>query len=593
MKRFKDCLFLLVLVLIFSEAAAVENKTGSSDIDNSVNRLNKSLQDYFTPLEGVIEDVDRIQIKVRLEDGAKVIKGMRLSIYRPGEIFYHPVTKEPMGRSENFIGRVEIEEEEADQGLYLCSLVEGDAETGDKVRITSSRIKLAFFQKRKSDWALSELFYGQIKNSGRFAILESYAPSFKPEDLSVLARELGAQAFLLFSTPVRKPQKIMNVQLYWARDTKKFAELEEVVSDSLVEAVRTDEKFISSAIADTAPWGSYELKAGSLVALGDVDGNGETEFVISDGNNIRIYRMKGELQEQWLIKGSNQEKHLSIDIIDLNGNGIEEIFVTSLIDREGLDALMNDSYKGPSLGMERVMSYVIEYEPSDGYRKIADNLPYFTRVSGNKLLMQRYNRKSIFRKPVYEAEWKDGGYKPSSPLDLPLNVNIYGFTFVDWKNDGHVYLAAFDAKGYLIVYDEKLARVWKSGGSYGKFALSFKKETSSLVNPLLNWSVKGRLIPLVTDRGQEIIVVNKVPLVSKVPGLGSTGGEVYSLWWDGAIMDEKLILSEVPGTISDYWIEDNHLFIVASGDMLSFVKNAASGEFTKGSVLYYYNFGKK
>jgi hypothetical protein len=592
-KRFRDCLFLLVLVLIISEAAAVENKTGNSDIDNSVSKLSRSLQDYFMPLEGVIEDIEGKQIKVRLEDGAKVIKGMRLSVYSPGEMFYHPVTKEPMGRSENFTGRVEIEDGEADQGLYLCSLVEGDAETGDKVRITSSRIKLAFFQERKSDWALSELFYGQIKNSGRFAILESYAPSFKPEELSVLARELGAEALLLFSTPVRKPQKIMNVQLYWAGDTKKFAELEEVVSDSMGEAVRTDEKFISLAMADTEPWGSYKLKSGSLITVGDVDGNGEDEMVLSDGNNIKIYSTKGELQEQWMIKGSKLEIHLSIDVVDLNSNGIDEMFVTSLIDKEGMDAEINDSYTGFSSGTERVITYVIEYDVSTGYRKIADNLPYFTRVTGKKLLMQRYNRKSIFSKPVYEAEWKDGGYQPASPLDLPSNVNIYGFTFVDWNNDGHNHLAAFDDKGYLIVYDEKLTRIWKSSDTYGKFALSFKKESFSLVNPVVEWSVKGRLLPVVTSRGQEIIVINKVPLVSAAPGLGSTGGEVYSLWWDGASMDKKLILSKLPGTISDYWTDGSYLFLISRGDILSFLKNATSGELTKGSVLYYYNLGKK
>jgi hypothetical protein len=576
-----------------SGAAAVENKTGSSDTDNSVNILIRSVQDYFVPLEGVIEQRDGKQVKVRLEDGAKVIKGMRLSVYRPGEMFYHPVTKEPMGRSEHFTGRVEIEDAKEDHGLYVCSLIEGDAEGGDKVRITSSRIKLAFFQERKSDWALSELFYGQLKNSGRFAILESYAPSFKPEDLSVLARELGAEALLVFSTPVRKPQKMMNVQLYWAGDTKKFAELEEVVSDSMGETVRTDEKFISSAISDTTPWGSYKLKAGSLITVGDVDGNGVEEMVFSDGNNIAIYSSKGEIHEKWLIKGSKQETHLSIDAIDLNSNGIAEIFITSLLDKEGLDSYMNDSYSSSSSGTERVITYVIEYDVSAGYRKIADNLPYFTRAMGKKLLMQRYNLKSIFGKPVFEAEWKDGGYHPASPLDLPSNVNIYGFTFVDWNNDGNSHLAAFDDRGYLIVYDEQLARIWKSSDSYGKFALSFKKESSSLANPLVKWSVKGRLLSVHTSRGQEIIVINKVPLVSTVPGLGSTGGEVYSLWWNGAAMDEQLMLSELPGTISDYWTDGSHLFIVSRGDILSFLKNATSGELTKGSVLYYYNLGKK
>jgi hypothetical protein len=55
-------------------------------------------------------------------------------------------------------------------------------------------------------------------------------------------------------------------------------------------------------------------------------------------------------------------------------------------------------------------------------------------------------------------------------------------------------------------------------------------------------------------------------------------------------MDEKLILSEVPGTITDYRVEGNRLFLVARGGLFSFFKKITSGEFSKGSTLYYYNF---
>jgi hypothetical protein len=96
-----------------------------------------------------------------------------------------------------------------------------------------------------------------------------------------------------------------------------------------------------------------------------------------------------------------------------------------------------------------------------------------------------------------------------------------------------------------------------------------------------------------TGRGEEIIVVNKIPVAERVPGLGASGAEIYSLWWDSGVMDEKLILSRIPGDLTDYWIEGNKLFFIVKGNLLSFIKNAVTGELLKGSVLYYYNLGEK
>ncbi len=58
-------------------------------------------------------------------------------------------------------------------------------------------------------------------------------------------------------------------------------------------------------------------------------------------------------------------------------------------------------------------------------------------------------------------------------------------------------------------------------------------------------------------------------------------------------MQEQLVLSDISGTITDYLIEGTNLFLLAKGNMISLAKNAVSGNFVKGSVLYYYSFGKK
>jgi hypothetical protein len=551
---------------------------GPSD---GINKATDLMLDYFHPLSGVVTNVENGVVRVKFENDVSVKNGMRYSVFREGGPFYHPVTNKTVGYTEDFVGRIEVTDGNPLDGLYLFTIIKGDIKAGDITRITSSKIKLAFFQDRKSDWELSELFYNSIERSGRFEILESYAPTLKPEKLSELAGELGAGAILVVSTRLKEEREFLNLRLYWAEDSMMFGEIEEPVSRETAKALASDEEFVFAASSGTEPRGSYRLAGGKLITMGDVDGNGIREIVISDGNNIRIYNLKDEIQDLWLIKGKSKEKHLYLDTLDLNNNGMSEIFVTSMV---------NSNNAGINSKSVKIRSFVVEYDPSKGYGKIKDNIPYLLRVAGNELFMQKSSAHKVFDGTVYQGEWKDGHYQPESPLEIPAGVNIYDFSFIDWQNNGRTHLMTFDEKGYLSLFDESGQLVWKSPKTYGKNPVSFKRETYSSAGTAEKLFVRDRLIPVKTERGQEVVVANWIPAVSRMPGLGIKELEFYSLWWDGIVMDEKLILSEVPGTITDYRVEGNRLFLVARDGLFSFFKKITSGEFSKGSTLYYYNF---
>lgn len=590
MKRYLASIIVVLMsvLCVWSNADA----SGKDDHNNTINKTRDRILSYFQQSGGEVSGISDDTIRIMIENDARVQKGMRYSVFRKGDPFYHPVTNELLGHAENFIGKIEVTGGIQSDGSYLASIISGEAEAGDKVRISSSKIKLAFFQDRKSDWALSELFFDSMKNSGRFEILELYTSSYQPDILSKVAREHGAEVVLMFSTPMREKKRLLNVRFYWAQDVEMFMEIEEMVSQN-VGMFKPNEELISAPLAHMEPWGSYKIQDGRLMAIGDVDNNGANEIVISNGNNIRIYSLKEELQELWFIKGKAGENHLSLDILDLNSNGTPEIFVTVL---SGLDIMsdeINDSKSISIQGRGRLSSYVIEYDTSGGYRKIKEGMPYFFRVSDNTLLLQKFETGKIFSGPVYEGEWKKGNYQTAKPLKLPSGVNIYGFTFVDWQNTGEIQLISYDDDGYLYLYDKNSEFLWKSKDSYGKFELSFTKQSYSIAHTDKKWSVRGRLMAVRTARGQEVVVVNKVPFVSKLPGLGAAGADVYSLSWDGEMMDKKKILGEVSGSVTDYWLGGGNLFLVARGNMMSFVKNMTSGELTKGSMLYYYNFGGK
>ncbi len=581
MKKFYRIFFLVLIigmcgVLKTGEISAQETKTveavNPGDDSNPVLTVRDSVLSYFYPVNGVISEIKENRVVVRLQGDKKFTRGVRFSVFREGRPFYHPVTKEPIGKYEEFIGKVEIDE--AGEGMYICSIVSGRPEINDIVRITSSPVKIAFFQDKKADWSISEAFYNSLKDSGRFNFIESYTKTYDPKELSKTARDSGAEAALLLSTPVKDKNLFLNVRLFWSEDSEEFSAIEKMVDAGRVKELTSEDKFVSVISGGGLPWGSYELAGGKFIAMGDVDGTGERELVVSDGHTIRIYNYKKEPREVWSLKSNPQEEHLSVDVLDLNNNGRAEIFVTSL---------RNDSI---------INSFVLEYDPLEGYKKIVDKLPYALRVEGNTLLMQEFTTNKTFTGPVYKGIWKDGRYQTEKPFQLHDGIDIYGFTYVDWRNSGHPNLLAFDNNGFLNLYSgNKL--IWRSKNSYGRFDLSFEKKTYSVENPEQKWFVKRRLITVNTERGQEVLAIRKVPYLSNVPGLGYTKAEAYSLWWEGNIMDETLILSGIKGTVTDYLVDGDKLFILARTDLFMVLKKTLSGDFERGSILYYYNLKGK
>jgi hypothetical protein len=58
-------------------------------------------------------------------------------------------------------------------------------------------------------------------------------------------------------------------------------------------------------------------------------------------------------------------------------------------------------------------------------------------------------------------------------------------------------------------------------------------------------------------------------------------------------MDERLILSGITGTVTDYWVEGNELLVMARLNLIGFLRETLSGEFKRKSILYYYSLREK
>ncbi len=584
----------LFSVTVISGDARGQEPQGNTKSGSAVDALKDSVLSYFNPVNGSITEAGRDTVKVNFRDRERLKKGMRLSIFREGKPFYHPVTKEPIGKSESFIGRIEITDEiqNLQPGAPLnCRVINGSPQAGDLARITSSGITLAFYQGKDTPWSLSETFYNALKGSGRFNLKEgSYIKSYDTETISKQAAELGAEAIIFFSTLLKDSSLLLNVKLIWPEDGKVFAEFQETAEQDFVREIESSDELMSLGTVEEEPRDSYRIPAGELIAAGDVDGNGEKELIVSDGNTIKIYKFKQEPHEIWSIKGSPYERHLSINTLDLNGNGRDEIFITSLTNINS-DAGLADSEMKRKGSVYNMISFALEYSPSGGYKRIWDINSYALRVVGKTLLMQRFTLDRAFTGPVYKGIWKDGDYITENPLELPEGIEIYGFAYVDRRSSGHANVLVFNDRGYLNLYDGG-ELIWSSKDSYGKFE-SFAKQSYSVANQDAEWFMKGRLISLSNKQGDEAIVVKKIPFLNKLESLGYKKSEVYSLRWDGEAMAETLIAGDINGTVTDYWAEGDDLLLIVRQNMYMFLKKSLSGDLMKGSILYYYNFSGK
>ncbi|MBI4825340.1 MAG: VCBS repeat-containing protein [Nitrospirae bacterium] len=579
----------IVALIICGIADASETISQDSGKNNAVSFLKGEVLSYFEPVTGNVGESEGGTVTISIGEGRKLKNGARLSVFRKGEPFYHPTTKELIGAAEDFAGIVEISKEDAASGRYICSVVSGDIKAGDIVRITSSKVKLAFFQDRAADWTVADAFFSSLKDTGRFDMVEKYSPNTEKDKLLEISKALGAEVMLFLSTPVVNNKRSLRAEMYRVDDSKLFSDMSSEVSSEYINELARYDDFLSKSLADKEPWNTSELNGGEIFAIGNITGAGTKELIASDGHVIRIYNMDKEMQEVWSITGSAKDRHISIDVLDLNNNGIDEIFVTSMSNEDRISSMT-----GNAAGGDRgsISSFVIEYSPAEGYKKIAEGLPYFLRVTSGRLLMQGFADKEIFSTPVYTGRWSNGRYEQDKVLQIPEGVNIYGFVYVDWQNKGDVNVMALNDSGFLRLYRNNEV-LWESKDTYGKPVISFKKNTGSMITPSTEWIVRGRLIAVNTEKGQKVIVVRRNELVPRAPRLGSFSAEVYALSWDGSGMEEELMLEGVSGTVSDYWIEGKRLYLLARAGLFDFANNAVRGEISRPSILYYYNFEEK
>jgi hypothetical protein len=526
--------------------------------DDPIKKLAADTVAYFNPVVGTITHVEGKAVVMGFSEKEVPRSGMRLKVLREGEPFYHPVTKELLGKFEATVGSVEITDVKA--GGATGEIVEGEAKEGDKVRISDTKVRLLFCQAKTVGWSLADDYYRKLKATGKFEMVDTALETAEEAKVMEVAKKKGAEAAIILTSKESGKKTLLRERLYWVSDGKNFLDRETVLPAGFDEGPKAGQEFFAPKAAEVLM--KFDLPLGDqFVTMADIDGNGTQDIVLGTTNSLRIYKFGVDLQFLWEIKGSAADDYLWVDAVDLNGDKKDEIIVTSM--KSG-----------------QIVSYIYGFNGS-GFVKLWEG-KYFLREMGGGLIAQAYSAAEGFSGDVYHVAWK-GTFRLGDRVTLPQGVNIYDYVYVESPENQRLVLA-YDYNGFFDLYDSTGARVWRSSSGAGEFNTTFKKQSPVMFRDAGEWAVKDRLI----SRGGDVLAVQRIPLFGMAKGLGNKNSRINDYWWNGLSMEEDVLIADIGGNVLDYSLVGDKIAVLSRPLMGIKFGNILKGENPIGSVLSVY-----
>lgn len=520
---------------------------------------------FFNPLEGTVTAVDGSTITSNLTDEDGIRAGMRLKVLRKGAPFLHPLTKEPIGKTETQVGEADVLA--ATEGGYTLSVLEGDVKAGDTLRLSSTNVRALFYQTPEVDWDLSEEYYRTLEAGGRFELISTGLVSDEVDELIREARDRGARVLLWLGQSTGGGSTVLVQRLYLTADSRMFSEIETMVDAAFLSSLKLGERLIGPVKGDVNVTFRIPFKA-DLIAAGDVNGDGKDEIAMSVGAEIRFFSYGSSLEPAFgkqTLKITRGVDHLRLDIHDLDGDGRDEIILTI---KHG----------------ESIRSFVYKYGDKGFSTLWKGN--FFIRRLGDELYGQKHMTGEGFRGEVFPLLW--GGAKRSDAkelkaLKLPPGVNLFDFAFLGGTG-GERLVVAYDDKNHINVYNADGIQVWRSEDDAGGAPHLFKRNTGISRPDDELWLVNDRIVP----RGAGALFITRKPYVKSAKGFGYKSSTINAIHWNGASVEVSKLISEIKGNIVDFGVHEDKLYVLVLPPFGFDPKKILSGEnpFINNLIIY-------
>src|SRR5208337_3206013 len=162
----------LSLLLFFAQPGFTGQDAVQNEADAALKLLKDEALSYFNPVAGKVTSVEGNSVKIEPGSQESVKKGMRLTAFKEGANFIHPVTKEPLGKIELPVGTIEITSVAAHDAAGV--ILKGDpAHFADaRLKIPATKVRILFYQ-GDIDWFLGDAYYQMLKETNRFELIDT------------------------------------------------------------------------------------------------------------------------------------------------------------------------------------------------------------------------------------------------------------------------------------------------------------------------------------------------------------------------------------------------------------------------------------
>jgi TolB-like protein len=295
----------------------------------------------------------------------------------------------------------------------------------------------------------------------------------------------------------------------------------------------------------------FEVKG---IDVGDVDGDKKNEVVVMDDHNLYVFKYDGEKLSLFRkIETGTQYNFLTMDVADVNRNGVAEIIVTAVVE-------------------DNLQSIILEYEEGK-FKKVTEKAGWFFRVlehpkEGPTLMGQKMGSDGTMTGSIFKFIWKKKSFEKGPKMNLPKETKVVGFTMADIRGNGKNEIITLDLLNRLVIVSEDGKIQWMSRQTFGgtnNFYDSKKKADSTVTSfrpgdiPYLRIFINGRI--LVRDlmgNGVPQVIVNKNVFSSSLSERVRSyeKGEVYDLVWEDNALETNWKTREIEGYIADYQVKD-------------------------------------